>query len=414
MRDIKRKLQQVDKYIEMRQFKRAESLLVRLLRHAITDEQRRTLLESRARVRLSLSKPDEAIDDLRAVQGLQPAFDDYPYLAALWADCHLSRYELASVGFAQKSDVAEAARIYRYLMDTHPDYDDLAWIQYQYGRILLISDQAYAAERFFHKALHSPSRVKALTAFCYERLGFIAFFESRQPQRAVIYLDKAIDTYPAQGSAQWLVQTYILRSRIFKDYDLYQAMASARAALLIATEQRTQRLLIAEALFALAELVALVGDQSDEVIRLLQRFIEFSKMPVGVDVTWSRVHEMLGDAYYAQEDYEAAIGAYRQALAYNPYHPWEESIQYRIANVHYQAQNYERAVEAIRHISQLDNVHERDHRIYLVLGNALFALGKYAEAAEAYAMGLHIAPPTANIDHMQTYLRLSREMSPSL
>lgn len=412
VRNISWQLQQIERHMAARRFKRAEMFIARLLRQSVTDAQRIRLLEDRAKVRLSLSRPDEAIDDLRTLQATIQNFNTQPHLAELWADCHLSRYELASVGFAEKSDVREAQSIYRHLMENYPQYPNIGWVQYQYGRVMLISDHAHVAEKYFHKALHSPSHVKTLTALCYERLGFIAFFESRQAQQAIIYLDKAIDTYPDYGSAQWLVQVYILRSRVLKDYDVQQGIASAHEALHIASQQRGQRILVADASFALAELLAHQGNCETQLIRHLQQFMQISKPPLGVDVTWSRACEMLGDAYTAQGQYDEAIAAYHRALDYNPYHPWEESIQYRIANAYYQLQNYEKTVATIHSWSSSPD--GRDHRLYLILGNALFALGKYAQAAEAYATGLTVAPPSANIEHMQTYLQLSREMSPSM
>lgn len=414
MRKFLWQIQQIERHIAARRFKRAEMAIVRLLRQPVTEAHRMKLLENRAKVRLSSSRPDEAIDDLRALQEIVNDFGDYPHLAELLADCHLSRYEIASVGFAEKSDVQEAKQIYQHLMASHSDYANLGWVQYQYGRIMLISDHAYVAEKYFHKALHSPSHVKPITSFCYERLGFIAFFESRHPGQAIIYLDKAIDTYPMSESAQWLVQIYILRSRVFKDYDLRKGIASAYEALRIASQRRGQRLLVADASFALAELLAHQGDHSTELIRHIQQFMQISKPPVGVDVTWARACEMLGDAYHALGQHEDAIAAYHRVLEYNPYHPWEESIKYRIASAYYQAQDYEQTISIIHDWSEVTDLPERDHRLYLMLGNAFFALGRYAQAAEAYTLGLNIAPPSANIAHMQTYLRLSREMSPAM
>jgi len=76
-----------------------------------------------------------------------------------------------------------------------------------------------AAVCFTH-ALLKQSHVPALTAYCYERLGFIAFYESRELRSAVTFLQKAIATYPANDARLWLVQAHTLHSRILREMRL--------------------------------------------------------------------------------------------------------------------------------------------------------------------------------------------------
>ena len=69
----------------------------------------------------------------------------------------------------------------------------------------------------------TPSHVNVLTSYCYERLAFIAFYEQRDLIAALGFVGKAIDTYPTSANQAWLVQVYILRSRIYKDRREYKA-----------------------------------------------------------------------------------------------------------------------------------------------------------------------------------------------
>jgi tetratricopeptide (TPR) repeat protein len=152
-----------------------------------------------------------------------------------------------------------------------------------------------------------------------------------------------------------------------------------------------------------------------EVINNLTQFTQLSRKPLGVDVTWSRVHEMLGDAYYRIGQFAAAANAYSGALQYNPYHPWETSLHYRIARSHYQQGDYERAVQAIERmmaVAKSEGEDVTDFRVFDVLGNALYALGRYSEALEAYRTALKIAPPnTANLSKIRQYHDYAAELS---
>ncbi|MCI0710092.1 MAG: tetratricopeptide repeat protein [Chloroflexi bacterium] len=403
-------INQLHELVAAREVKKAEVVIARLLRSELPPEQRTELLILRARTRLLAGRPADALHDLAEIKAVAPSLLSEPSLLELQAESYLTQFEVAAVGFAQKSDVREASRIYQSLIDHHPDYENIGWIYYQQGRVALIEDQPFAAESYFHKALFAASTVVALTAYCYERLGFMAYYESRQPRQALVYLNKAIDTYPASASPLWLVQVYLLRSRVLRESSLEDALQSAKTAYKLAAEFPANKALAAEALFSVAEILAQQAGREQEIVDYLQRFMQTSKPPLGVDVTWSRAYEMLGDSYSTLGQYEQAAAAYENALQCNPYHPWAESLHYRMGRALYQQQKYADAIAALNRVV----AETSDYRIYSLLGNALFAIGHYAEAASAYETGIRMAPPGADTQSMQTYYEFSQQMNPPL
>jgi tetratricopeptide (TPR) repeat protein len=170
-----------------------------------------------------------------------------------------------------------------------------------------------------------------------------------------------------------------------------------------------------EALLMLAELLSSLENRARDVINHLQRFLQTSKKPLGVDVTWSRVYEMLGDAYFKLGQYIDASETYETALHYNPYHPWEQSLYYRIARSYYQQNAYTEAIEAVERLMAAANADDeaiRDYRVYDVLGNAQFALGHYPEARQSYQNALQVAPSgTEGLEKIEQYLHLAQELS---
>lgn len=408
---MKQRYEYIQELIALRDIRKAESEIAKQLRVEHDDDYRADLLLKRAQVRLLASRPDDALEDLNEVKTSRPNWFVQPHHIELLADCHLARFEMAAPGFAEKLDVRESRGLYQRIMDDYPTYANLGWVLYQLGRICLIEDQAYVAEKYFHKALFSPSTVHALTAYSYERLGFIAHYESRDPHAAWTFLDKAIDTYPKDESTLWLVQVYVLKSRVLKDSEAERAIQSARKALAITNDYPNNKELAAEVLFTLAEMLYQRAGYEQELVEIIQKFMKTSKIPLGVDVTWSRAYEMLGDAYCSLAKYEQAILAYTNALQSNPYHPWEESLRYRIARVHYQqkqyTESYQQLVLAIKEASS-------DYRLYNLLGNTLFALADYAQAAKIYEIGMRFAPQGADFDNMLTYYELARQLHPPL
>jgi tetratricopeptide (TPR) repeat protein len=410
------KFQEIDDLLERNEIKKAEIALARFLRSDITDDERALVLTYRARARLRSARPDDAIEDLASARNLDPNRFDLPEMLELLADCYLARFELASVGFADRQDTITAQSILVDILKRFPDYMNRGWINYQLGRIALTNNETDVAEDFFHQALLTPSWMPALTAYCYDRLGFIAFYEKRDLVAAIGFLDKAIHTYPATEKPAWLVQIHILRSRVLREQQQFKAaLAAAEQAVVIATQNSADRRSSrAEALLTAGELLISVGGRERDAISYLQQFLQISKKPLGVDVTWSRVHEMLGDAFSQIEQYDQAIEAYEAALQYNPYHPWEISLHYRIAHSFYQQNNYDGAVTAIERLLSAAAAGDekiQDYRIYDVLASAQFALGRYKQAVASYRLALDTAPAKAQgLDKIRKYYQFAQEL----
>jgi tetratricopeptide (TPR) repeat protein len=409
------KLEQVDLLITKGEVKRADVLIARKLRSDLNTAERAELLLRRARVRLLSARPDDALDDLRAARELlQDNGFETPQNMELLGDCHLARFELASVGFADRQSLLAAEQTYTRILEIFPQYGNLGWIYYQLGRVAMASNQSERAVSLFQQALLSPAYVGALTAYCYERLGFIAFYEWRDLDKAVGFLNRAVDTFPASEDRVWLVQVHLRRSRVLRQMQNYEAglRAAETALALVSSGSVENRPVMAEALLAIADLLTYIGQRDREVVSRLQQFMQYAKKPLGVDVTWSRVNEMLADAYFNLGLYDDAIAAYRAALQFNPDHPWELSLLYRIASSYYQLRAYQKCIEALHNMLDAAKTDEQvinDYRVYEMLGAAFFALGQYAQAIDAYERALLLDPPNANADKIKTYLEYARE-----
>jgi len=403
--------EQIELLLRKREIKKAERLIAKAIRNQ-SGAQNAHLLIYRARARLFNGRPEGGLADLTTARELDPQIFDTPQALEVLGDCHFGRFELSAVGFADRADTQHAEQIYRRIITQMPDYTNLGWIYYQLGRVLLSADRATEAVTCFQQALLTPSQVPALTAYCYERLGFTAFYEEREAKRALQFLDKVIDTYPVAAERSWLVQVYLLRSRVLREmHDLNAALQEAETALQIASMGRN-KISLAEALLANGELLAEVRGRERDVIETLERFLQVSKRPPGMDVTWSRVYEMLGDAYSTINEHENAISAYYSVLAYNPYHPWEVSVYYRIGRAYYRKENYAKAVDTIAHALHLaeDNPSLVDYRLYDTYGGALFALSRFTEAADAYTHALNLIPNDhEHADKIRHYQKLALE-----
>ncbi len=408
-------LQSIVDLLERREIKKAEVAATRLLRSALPDSERIQALVLRARARLLGERPDEAIEDLNQARSLLPGNESVEMLE-LTADCHLLRFEIASVGFADRGDTSLAKRLYERILTEYPRYGNLGWIYYQLGRIALADSDVDKADTLFRQSLFAPSHIPALTAFCFERLGFIAFYERRDLESACAFLDKAVFTYPASEPLAWMVQLRILRSRVLRAMNKNeQALLDAEVALSIAEKAGDEnRMILAEALLAAGELAVCLPGRDRDAVSYLQQFLQVSRRPLGVDVTWSRVYEMLGDIYSEQGQFEQAISAYRNALQYNPYHPWETSLLFRIARAYYCLNSYEDTIRAVQEYisaAEQDDEASQDYRVYDVLGNAQFALGRYADALESYKTALRLAPANASdLDKIRRYQRFAQEL----
>lgn len=409
-------LNQIDKLLGEREIKKAEVQIAKALRSDPEPYCRAEFLLRRAQARLIGQHPDDTLEDIQTARALNPEIADRPDVLVLLADTFFARFELSPVGFAERSDANKALSLYQTIVQNEPSYNNLGWVLYQQGRVLLSAGETEAAITCLQEALLKPSTVTALTAFCYERLGFIHLFDYRNTTTALAFLNKAVATYPPTEPEGWLGQLHILRSRALNEQGQYaEALAAATQALEImerlGPELRGGK---QDAHLALGEILAAQPDRESEAVYHLQQFLQLGKKPLGVDVTWSRVNELLGDMLFRLERFDAAIKAYSNALDFNPYHPWQATLYYQIARAHYRLRAYEKTIATIeRLLSALDEENQvlSDYRVYHLLGNAHFALESFSQAVSAYRNALELAPSNADdIDKIETYLRFSEEL----
>ncbi len=409
-------LQSIRGHLDKRDVRKAEILIAKLLRRNLNAQERAQVLVHRARARLLSARPEDALDDLQVARETNPVFED-PATLELLGDCYFARYERATVGFADRNDTIQAEQAYREIISRFPAYENLGWVYYQLGCVLATQMNVEQAIACFQQALLSPSHLAALTAFCYERLGFIAFYELRDLNKALAFLNKVVDTYPSHENRIWLVQVHLLRSRVLREMRSYElALKAADSAITVAMDGGTENKSgLAEALLTAGEFLSEIGGRDKKVISYLQQFLQITKRPLGVDVTWARVHEMLGDAHLRLNQFDAAVAAYQSVLQFNPDYPWEMSLYYRMARGYYQQQLYDKAIEAIERMlssAEAEGQIVSDYRVFDVLGNAQFALKRYAKAAEAYETALRIAPPNAEeLDKIKMYCQFAQELA---
>jgi tetratricopeptide (TPR) repeat protein len=411
---IQEAVRQIKSLLSVGDVRRAETSIAKLLRSELSPADEAQVLALRARARLLAARPEEALDDIaRARQHI----DDRSLqmeLLELSGDAHFARFELASLGFADRSHVRAAQECYSQIIRDAPDYPNRGWIHYQSGRIYLTEGQTDEAIQCFIDALLNPSPLPGLTAFCFERLGFVHVYEKRDLRRALGFLDKALYAYPTTEARVWVVRLQTLRARVLKDLGRADdAVEAIETAIGIAQQNDDTRIALADAFLTAGELYSQVSTRDKEVVARLQQYLQITRKPPGIDVTWSRVHEMLGTAYFNLGQYASSAAAYADALTYNPYHPWEATLLYQIARAHYHADDYDRAITAVeRLIGSADDDGQpiSDYRIYDVLASAQFARKRYAEALTAYDQALALAPPHADLDKLRRYRQFAAEL----
>jgi len=405
----------IDLALAEQDIKRAEVAIARRLRGTNTPEERADLLMRRAKTRLMDARPDDALEDLETCQALQPARSQHAEIKVLFGDCYFARFELAPVGFLDRSNTDLAKQYYQQVVEQHPTYPEITWVLYQLGRIELSQNETAAAATYFERSLQAPSQPAYLHAMSYERLGFIALFEERAAQKALSYFKNANAHQPAPPDPAWLVQLSIYMSRAYLEQGQHQeALDVARRALRAIQEGASpqQRNALPEAHFAIAQVLSGMPERESEAIEFYLRFLQSSRRPQGVDVTWSQVHETIGQLSFRLGRYQQAIAAFEKALEFNPDHPWEIHLRYQIARCHYRMRTYEEALAAIQKMESADDELITDWRVYNLKGNAYFALEKYPQAAQAYQSALALAPAnTEELKRLQIYLRFSQELS---
>ena len=335
------KLRTVRELLHQQDVKRAEVVISRLLRTDLTRDQIAELLALRARAHLLSANPEQGLKDLLHLQEIAPDTYNEPAVQEIVADCNLARFELAAIGFTDRTHLRKAQQIYRALIDEHPHYENLGWVMYQYGRSLLAADDVDQAVILFQKALNNSSHYDTHKANCYERLGFIEHYSRRDFERALELLNMALAVYPTGADPVWLVQLHLQRARILQAASQPDTMVKViNAAIKIAlNELQSDRAFVSDTLFTAAEMVASVPGFEQRTIALLEHFVQISNRPAGINVTWSRAYETMGDMYFELGRYSDATAAYNTALQFNPYHPWAVTVHYRLAKSQYQQGN---------------------------------------------------------------------------
>lgn len=411
-------LEAIDQALHENDLRKAEVVATRLLRSDdLPAETRCQILIRRATVRLRSDRPDDALEDVQTALALQPSFSRLVEVKALFGDIYFARFMLAEFGFSDRNNTELALQYYNEVIERYSNSEHAGWVYYQRGRLYLTQGQIETATNDFLMALQKENRPRTLYALCYERLGFINLFEVRDPKAAITYFDQAIKAFPTIENRAGLVQIHILRSRALRELGDYTAALEAASAALHSVDVAApdSRRTLTDAQLAVGEVLALIPGREAEAIEHLLNFLQNSKRPQGVDVTWSRVYETLGDLSLKLERYEQAIEAYQASLSFNLYHPWEVNIHYQIARCYYRMRAYERVITSIEKMQQAaeeENQMISDYRVFNVKANAHFALEHYEDAAQAYRKALQLAPPgAANLEKIKTYLRFSEELA---
>ncbi len=404
-------LEAVDLAILSNDLRKAEVLIAKALRtDNLNGETRALILLRRARARLASGRPDDALGEIEEVLTIRPALKDFADVKMLLGDIYFAKFALAEFGFADRNHSDIALRYYDDIIAQEPTFENIGWVYYQRGCIYLSDHKLQAAIDNLNQALGGPNDPPHVYAYAFERLGYIALYEQRDPERAVIYFEQAVNHYPKTTTTGWITQLHVSRSRAFREADDYeQALKAASEALQsLDTTALDYKRALPETHLAIGEVLALIPDREADAIEHLLQFLQTSKRPLGIDVTWSRVHELLGNLSMTLKRYEQAVEAFQASLQFNPYHPWEVNIHYQIARCYYRMKAYERVIAAIEQMKAAATKESNtitDYRVFYTLGNAYFALERYSEAVTAYYEAEQLAPPNAdNYDKILQYL----------
>lgn len=412
------RLEAIDLALQSNDLRKAEILIAKSLRtDELNGEMRALMLIRRARARLASGRPDDALSEIEQVLVMRENLREASDVKMLLGDIYFAKFILAEFGFADRNHTNIALQHYDEILKNDPAFDRIAWVHYQRGCILLSEGDIEAAITELESVLALPNHPPYVHAYTYERLGYIALYEQREHQQAAIYFEQALQAYPDSTTTAWLIQLHIARSRAFRELgDLQQALSAASAALTALDPSAPDyKHMLPETHLAIGEVLAHIPSREAEAIDHLLQFLQTSKRPLGIDVTWSRVYETLGNLSSAIKRYEQAIEAYQASLQFNPYHPWEINIRYQIARCYYRIKAYERVIASIDDLqaaADKENQSVTDYRVFYTLGNAYFALERYTEAMPAYQQALHLAPPNAdNYEKIVQYLGYAERLS---
>src|SRR5260221_6266275 len=156
MQSLQAQLVQINKWLSVGNVKRAEVQIAKLLRGEATLLERAQLFICRARARVVSERPDEALEDLQTCRALAPDLWQQPPTQELLGDAHFSRFELAPVGFAERTDTERALACYQAIAQNYPTYPNVGWGIYHWGSIILTEDKADDAIAKFTASLTTP------------------------------------------------------------------------------------------------------------------------------------------------------------------------------------------------------------------------------------------------------------------
>src|ERR1043165_7002866 len=115
-------LQKIESLIDKREIKKADVIIARLMRSNTLPTDMAALFLLRARTRLLTGRPEDAINDLITSQGSPSEFViPSTQFLELWGDAHFARFELASVGFADRADTLRAQEAYEQIAEHYPN-----------------------------------------------------------------------------------------------------------------------------------------------------------------------------------------------------------------------------------------------------------------------------------------------------
>jgi tetratricopeptide (TPR) repeat protein len=409
-------LSEIKQLIDQGKYKQAEKV-ISLTLGADLDFNRKELLLLRGRVRLLTGRIGELISDISYLSNTNPSWLQEPSFIELVADANLAQFENANLGFRDTVSLQTAINLYKRLMDEFTNYENRGWVCFQLARTHLIQNKVGLAIEYFSTALSSRSTVKNLPALCYERLAFIAFYELRNFDEALGYINQALKSDSDDPrELDWRIQAQLLRARILHllgcNWDSYNTLDNVIHS--ISEQQTDSTAALAEALLASAEITSDIDGLEHKTIHYLHHFMRIAKRPVGVDVTWSRVYELIGYSCFALNLFSEAEIALKTSLEFNPDHPWFSNISFLIARCYYNQSDFSRVIISIRSLQQRgieDDPMLDQSLLYGMLGNALFATKHYGEAAEAYGNALETVATTTRVSKdLESYQSLALEL----
>jgi tetratricopeptide (TPR) repeat protein len=408
----------IQSLINEQNYKQAEKLLAIALRDN-SESMKEDLILLRGRLRLLTGHPGDALADFVELSKINKELLQVSFFVELLADAHLAYYTNVKLGFSESDTLKIALNMYSRLTTDFPDYHNYGWAFFQLARISLLQNDTHSAYDYLYIAINQPSQVNNLSALCYERLAFIELYDRRNFTQALGHINHALELYYANkfDDLTWEIHAHLMRARLLKlmgtRQDVHEVLDNVIHA--VGKHQMESPQLLSDTLLACGEIASSITGLEAETISYLSQFIKSTKRPLDVDVTWSRVYELLGYSYFALKHYQDAISMLKSSLELNPDHPWMANIVLLIAYCHYNQTEFDKTIDAINGLRQhnLDRDLVADkYMLYGILGNALFATKQYQKAAEAYESALIGTPiNSAQFRDFESFQTLAIELA---